>query len=384
MRFPAIVIIILFTVLPFVRGQNSNEPDTLKDRLSLNIESMNFFRNNEYFNPIGSSDFVLASELPWYADKSLWVEGYTLTGFFFRPELVYNLTSNITLRAGGHFLNYWGAGRFTRIRPVFSTSVDLTKNTILTLGSLRGSDKHRFFDPHFDKERLYREYDENGLEIVTNTGNFFNDLWINWENFIFRGDTDREIFTVGESFRHVSPLIANTISIELPLQIQFKHFGGQISNYSEHVTTFFNAATGLRVNFDVSEKRAGQVSAEYTWFYNKVIPGRETYILNEGSASWWRLQYNYKSFSFTGAYWHADDFYAPNGNPLYASVFVFESDYIIQERKLLTAAASINLLPQSNLELFFSLETYYDIPGERLDHAATLHLNFEKLFRLPL
>lgn len=382
MRFPAIAFFSFVILAGNANAQGSSEPDTLKDRLSLNIKSMNFFRNNEYFNPIKSSDFVLASELPWPVDKSLWVEGYTLPGFFFRPELVLNLSSKITLRAGAHFLKYWGTDNFIRIRPVFSTSVNLTKKTLLTLGSLSGSDKHKMFDPLFNKERFYTDYAEDGLEIATNNRNFFNDLWIDWENFIFKGDNEREIFTFGESFRYASPVIAEFIDLEIPVQVQFKHFGGQISNYNEHVTTFFNAAAGLRLNIRPAAESYGNAGLEYTRFYNKVIPGRETYIIKNGYADWWRIHYNYRILGITAGYWHAHDFYAPNGNPLYASVYVFDSDYVIHERKLVTAEARISVLPHSSLELYFGIETFYDVPDKRLDHAAMLHLNFEKMFRI--
>ncbi|HLP71862.1 MAG TPA: hypothetical protein VK155_03100 [Bacteroidales bacterium] len=382
MRFPVIAFLSFFFTVSLASARDSSEPDTLDNRLSLNIKSMNFFRNNEYFNPIKASDFLLGSELPWYVDKSMWIEGYTLTGFFFRPELVYNVSSKITLRAGGHFLKYWGTDRFSQARPVFSTSVRLSKNTELTLGSLSGSDRHKMYDPHFNRERHYTDYAEDGLQIQTTSDHFFNDAWISWENFIFRGDNEREIFNFGESLRYVTQPLAEFLNFEIPVQIQFKHFGGQISDYNEHVTTFFNFAGGLRANFDFAGRRFGSAGLEYTRFYNKVIPGRETYIIKEGHADWWRAFYNYKILNITAGYWHANDFYAPNGNPLYASVYVFDSDYSIHERKLLTGEARISVLPHGSLELYFGIETFYDIPDKRLDHAATLHLNFEKLFRL--
>lgn len=382
MRFPALAFCIFLMTSSMASAQGDSEPDSLTNRLSLNMKSLNFFRNDEYFNPIKASDFMLASELPWNVDKSLWVEGYTLTGFFFRPELVYNLSSKITLRAGGHFLKFWGADRFSQVRPVFAASLNLTGNTVLTIGSLSGSEKHKMFDPHFDKERIYTDYAEDGFQVLTKSKNFFNDAWISWENFIFKGDNERESFTFGESFRYVSPSIAELMDFEFPIQVQFRHFGGQISNYNEHVTTFFNVAGGLRANFKIEEQRFGQAGIEYTRFYNKVIPGRDTYIIKKGHADWWRLHYNYKILSFMAGYWHAHDFYSPNGNPLYASIYVFDSDYVIHDRKLLTADAHINVLPHSSLELYFGIETFYDIPDRRLDHAATIHLNFEKLFRI--
>ena len=173
----------------------------------LSIKSLNFVKNNEYFNPISGSEFILASGLPWSIDKSLWIEGYTLTGFFFQPELVYNPSAKITLRGGAHFLKYSGARKFSEIRPVFSTSLNLSENTVLTIGSLIGSDKHKMFDPHFNNERLYYSYVEDGLQLRTENDHFFNDTWMSWENFIFKGDTTvRYSLSVNHSDIHLPQL----------------------------------------------------------------------------------------------------------------------------------------------------------------------------------
>lgn len=380
MRYLAFALIMLFMPVRAANAQDNPDRDSVGE-LSFSLRSMHFFRNNEYFNQITGSDFNLAGELPTYLEKSLWIEGYSLPGFFFRPELVYNPSEKISLRAGGHFLKYWGDEGFEMIRPVFSTAIDLSSSTTLIIGSLSGSDSHKMFDPHFNSERLYTDYDEQGIQVTTNTKRFFSDAWINWENFIVRGDEEREIFTFGESFRY-DLKVSEFMNIEIPLQLQFKHFGGQVSNYPERVTTFFNLAGGLRLNADISGGRYGRAGIEYTHFVNAVIPPRDTYILNEGNASWWRLHYNFTRIYLGAGFWLAEDFYAPNGNGIYASVFVFDSDYIIHTRKIVNAAASIRLLPEDYFELFFGLETFYDVCGKKMDYALTLHLDFERIFRI--
>ncbi|HEX2969463.1 MAG TPA: hypothetical protein VHO46_10210 [Bacteroidales bacterium] len=380
MKYLYFAFIVFFLASGQLGAQDENR-DQAEKELSLSIKSMNFIRNDEYFNPLGSPGFHLSGEIPLWIDKSLWIEGYTLTGFFFRPEVVYNPTEKLSLRAGAHFLKYWGAGGFTQIKPVLSTSIQIAPGTILTIGSLSGSDKHRMFDPHFNFERLYTDYSENGFQIRTERKHIFNDAWINWENFIFTGDTEREIFTFGESFRYVSHETASPFNIEIPVQIQFKHFGGQVSNYPEHVTTFFNLASGLRVNFNTGDM-TGKIGVEYTGFLNSVIPERETYIISHGHASWWRLHYDIKRFYFGSSYWVANNFYAPNGNGIFASVYRFDSKYVIRKREIITGSAYLKLLPEDYLELFFGIDTYYDMCEKRLDYAATLHLNFEDIFRL--
>jgi hypothetical protein len=362
MRYPVILFFVLLINNWNISGQVSEDTLSKPGTLSLNLKSISFVRNNEYFNPI--------------------IEGYTLVGYFFQPELEYSPSGKVMLHAGGHFLKYSGADKFTQIRPVFSATVNLSEKTSLTIGSLSGSDKHQLFDPHFDAERLYNAYVEDGFQLKTKNDHFFNDTWLSWENFIFKGDSTREIFTFGESFRYTSAPVGEFVSFEIPVQIQFKHFGGQISNYEEHVETYFNMATGLRMNFDLAKKKYGRAGIEYLYFINKEFPGSSESGITSGNAMWLKFHYTYKAFYTGVAYWKSNSFIAPNGNPIYSSLSDYQENVIVPNRRIITNYFYLTLLPESYFELFLGLETYYDIALKRMDSSLTLHLNFEKLIRL--
>ena len=234
------------------------------------------------------------------------------------------LQRKLSLRAGAHILKYYGTEKFSQIRPVFSTTLYFSEKTSLTLGTLSGPDKHHFLDPHFYSERLYNEYVEDGIQLTHVNDHIFTDTWISWENYIFKGDSTREQFTFGESFRYTSSPIADFIRIEVPVQLQLKHRGGQISDYPQQMESFINIAAGLRVNFDLAEKKYGQAGIEYLQFVNQIAVKEIQFPeLSHGNASWIRLHYSYKALSLQTGYWNAHNFYAPNGNPIYGSV----SDY---------------------------------------------------------
>ncbi|MBK7131303.1 MAG: hypothetical protein IPH69_00320 [Bacteroidales bacterium] len=266
-------------------GQTGEENVTSDGELSLRVKSLTFFKDNEYFNNIGASKFRLISSLPAFADKSQWLEGYTLVGFFFQPELVYTPSRAVTLRAGAHLLKYSGLSKFSRVKPVVSATVKLMEHTSLTVGSLSGSDRHRLFDPLHNSERLYSDYSEDGFQVTSSTEHIFSDNWLSWENFVIKGDSTREIFTTGESFKYSSSQLAGFLQFELPVQLQFKHFGGQISNFPEHVETYFNIATGLRVNADLANKRYGKAGLEFIQFFNGEFPSVPVSGITHGSAS---------------------------------------------------------------------------------------------------
>ena len=377
-------ITIFFSIILKLNGQTNEEKNIKPDELALRIKSISFIKNNEYFNPISSSKFVMASSRPLFADKSKWIEGYTLIGFFFQPELIYSPSSRVIIRAGMHLLKYSGEDKFSITRPVFSTTLFFSENTSLTLGTLPGADRHGLFDPHFNSERMYSNYAEDGFQLLSTNDHIFTDTWLSWENYIFKGTSEREIFTFGESFLYKSMPLAGFLSFEVPIQFQFKHYGGQITNYPEHVETFFNLATGIRINFDIGEKRFGQAGIEYSYFRNSVIPDRPYTIISHGNASWFGLNYNFRSITLRSSYWKGHDFYAPNGNPIYASIMDFQSDYAIHSRRVLSNSVFLKILPESFLELLLGVETYYDMCQKRMDHSITLHLNFDKLLRLAV
>lgn len=382
MRCLAITFITFLLTSWSVYGQVNAETRIQTGELSLRIKNINFVKNNEYFNPISASKFILISSIPGFVDKSAWIEGHTLLGYFFQPELVYSPSGKVTLRAGTHLLKYSGTKKFSQVRPVFSTTLNLSEKTSLTIGSLTGSDKHRLFDPHFDRERLYYAYAEDGFQLTSANDHLFSDTWLSWENFIFKADSTREVFTFGESFKYTPSPVADFLRFEIPVQVQFKHFGGQISNYPEHVETCFNLAAGLRINIDLAQKRYGQAGIEYLQFINNVLPGRPSSAISNGNALWLRFHYTYKALYIGAAYWRAHNFYAPNGNAIYASVIDLNSNYVVPERRIITNFVYLTLLPESYLELFLGLETYYDVCLKRMDNAITLHLNFDKLIKL--
>jgi hypothetical protein len=362
MRHLVIIILFLFVFIPVSRSQEKMDTLAEPGKVYLSLKNISFVKNNEYYNPI--------------------IEGYTLIGYFIQPAIVYSPSKNVRLKLGAHLLSYSGAEKISQKKLVFSTTYNFSQNTFLTLGTLNGSDKHRMLDPHFDNERLYNLFAEDGLQFVTKNKNLFSDTWLSWENFIFKGDSAREVFSFGESFRFNSDKISDFFTVEAPLQIQFKHFGGQISNYSQPVETFFNFAAGLRVNFDIAKERIGVAGIEYLQFMNNELTKKGETGVTRGYASWIKFHYNYKAIYFGSNYWISHNFYAPNGNPIYSSVSTRENYSVIPNRKIWTNSLYLTVKPFEYLEIFFGLDAYYDLNIKRMDTALALHLYFDKLIKL--
>jgi hypothetical protein len=358
--------LILFSILiflfPLLKAQQSDKQAPEQGRLSLSIKSISFLKNNEYLNPV--------------------TEGYTIIGFFIQPALVYSPGKKFSLALGAHIEGFAGASGLEIPMPVFTSTWNITPGSRLIIGTLDGSDKHQMEDPVFHSEKLYTAFNENGIRIVNDYDHIFSDVWINWENFIRKGDTTRETFTGGISFRYISPKIREVVSLELPVQGIFKHYGGQISDYNGEAETYFNASAGIRVNLFPGEGKYGKAGVEFTQFLYSELTNWGNAGVNDGRASWIRLNYDFKFLKFCSSYWKSHDFYAPNGNPIYSSVSDYQEGVIVHDREIWGNSIFIKLTPVSYFEFLAGFETWYDTGFKKVDNAITIHLRFDRIIRL--
>lgn len=352
----------LLVTISVIHSQEKEDTSQSHGKVYLSIKNINFVWNDEYFHPI--------------------IEGYTLVGSLVQPSIVYAPTDKLKLKIGTHLLTYAGANKISQAKLIVSTTYNIFEGTSITVGNLNGSDKHRIFDPQYNFERLYTSFSENGFQVITETDHIFSDNWLSWEKFIFPGDTIREEFTTGESFRYTSGKIGNSITVAVPVQVQFKHYGGQISHYHGGVETYFNLATGLRLDYDVAHKRLGTAGLEYVQFINKELSNKGSTGVTKGHASWIRFHYNYKAITFGSYYWDAHNYYAPDGNFIYSSVSSRRANTVIPDRKIWTNCIYFKAYPVDGLEAFFGFEAFYDLNLKHLDTAFGIHLRFEKLIRL--
>ena len=335
-------------------------PDTAL--LGFRFKNINFMRDNEYANPL--------------------TEGYTLLGFLIQPSFVYSPVPVIKMSLGVQLQSYAGAASINSPVLIFSTSFRLTRKTTLVLGTLDGCEKHRLDDPVFYRERMYTAQTESGLRLFSEDEHLFLDIWVNWENFVFKNDTTREKFFIGVSFNYLSPGFLNGFSLEVPLQMVFRHLGGQISNYPEHVETFYDGSVGLKLNYDISGGRGGRLSLEYKQLRFQYISAHGEFSIKYGDASWIRLNYNIGQFRFGTWYWRGHDFYAPEGNPIYSSVSERTPGLIVPDRSVWTTSAGFTIHPVKFFELYAGAESYFDLRSNHLDAALMLHMRFDQTFTL--
>lgn len=349
----------LFTALPFSAGQETPGDTLSQGRLGIGFGSLGFFRNNEFYSPV--------------------TRGYTLTGSHLRPLLLWSPAEGVLVKAGG-FISIWsGYPGSPVVRPVFSSTFTLADGITVTVGSLDGADAHGMFDPHYDSEKLYTGFQEDGFRFQLRRGRISSDTWVDWERFIFAGDRHREELTFGESFRYTAGRDGSRVKVEFPVQLLAKHYGGDISIYNEPVETHINLAGGARVVMSGEGHSNRSTGIEATGFMYGAGRDPSDIDFGKGKALWLRADHTRGDLFMTAGLWFSDNFHSPNGNPVYGSISDYRAGLVIPSRRIFSGSVNYSKQVQSGLVTFLQgLDWYYDIRDGRFDYTMTLHIRISE------
>jgi len=225
------------------------QPSTNLGELRLAIESLSFFKDNEF--------------------TSYTTKGYSLPGFWIRPKVTFQALDNVRLEAGLQALHYWGANKYPSLAysdialwkgdqyqkgfhllPWFRVKIDATNAFKIILGDLYGGVNHQLIEPLYNPELALTADPEIGFQILYDTPRFHVDSWINWQSFIFDQDGHKEAFTVGLSSRLQLRDNTSRCKVYLPLQALIQHRGGELDTiFTNSVQTLMNGSLGIGIDY---------------------------------------------------------------------------------------------------------------------------------------
>lgn len=292
-----------------------------KGKLTLDIDNLNFFHNNEY----------------WGRRTS----GYTLPGFYLKSTIGYQPLKNVKVDAGVYLRHYWGANgypsyhfrdvlrtvrgnreRAIQARPYIRAQVELSKYVNMVFGNIYGGVNHNLPTPIYSYERELTEYPETGLQLLVKSRYFDMDTWINWESFIFRDDNHQEAFTFGVSTKTKVNRPKSKVHVNFPVSVVFQHRGGEIDTIPDHrVQTWMNLSASVAVDFNFRSKVFRKITVEgtasnYMELEDNLMPFEKGWLFYaKASADIWR-------FRAGVSYWVANDFISLLGNPYYGAIHV--------------------------------------------------------------
>ncbi len=329
------IIILLFSLLATVtlRGQappiynNVYAADTVAlpdsaavGNLRLNANALLFIQDNEFSTPM--------------------VKGYTLPGFRLRLSVAYQATRNVSIEGGIYALRYWGTDEYPNLAyrdiaywdgtgkstkgfhllPMLRATVATDFGLTVVLGTLYGGARHRLIEPMYAPELNLTADPEAGLQVMYDNPRVSVDAWVNWESFIYHGDTHQEAFVVGASgvFNYTRP--SAPVRVYTPASLLLQHRGGEIDTiFHNSVQTVMNASIGVGASHDFGRKWLRTVSAEAHFLSYRQLTG-ELWPYDSGTACYLTASAQVGELEAHLGYFHADKFISLMGYPMFGTL----------------------------------------------------------------
>ncbi|MBT3244606.1 MAG: hypothetical protein HN352_15770 [Bacteroidetes bacterium] len=336
--------------------------DTLrKDQIFVHINNLNFLKNNEYKN-----DYII---------------GQTLVGMFLEPSVDYYPDKKTRIRAGVHLLKYHGRNSFDKIAPIISVQHHANEHIDLIVGTIQGAANHGLLEPIMSFEKNLINHNENGLQFLLSYPWIQADVWLNWEQFIKTDDPFQEKFTAGAN-AYIKIHEEDQWHFGLPVQLLFRHSGGQIDASNLPADTQNNSSFGLFLEWIPDLPYLKSVSLEHQLLlFQEVNPGVHKQIIN-GQGMYSLLDADTKYGQFQLGLWQGYNYFSPHGEPLFLSSSLISDDNYSAERSMLTIKYQYQKKLNDFLDIALRIEPYYHFNTRRMDHSWSVYLLLSKDFFL--
>jgi len=286
-----------------------------KGRLSVDVDNLSFFRDNEYVTTVE--------------------RGYTLPGFRLRLNATYFPLANMKIEAGVHSIWFWGANRYpsyayreipkweegndakgVHLLPWFRVQLAVSDNFNIVLGDIYGGAEHRLIEPMYNPELNLSSDPEAGIQLLYNNAWLDFDFWTDWMSFVYKDDDHQEAFTVGISSRFKFNAPDSRFHFYMPVQALALHRGGDINARKETVKTIMNGAIGAGLEWNIDCKILKRIGAEFDFFGYAFPKGREANP-KSGSGLNASVSAQLRNVFVKTSWWQNKDFMPIFGAPFY-------------------------------------------------------------------
>ena len=336
---------------PFFESYQSFKQNA-KGELSFNFDNATFFKNNEYAGKI--------------------VKGYTLPGAWIRPKLKYYPDDKLRVELGGNVLKYNGREEYYNLTPWFSIIYQPIQRLSLIMGNLNNDRNHDLIEPLLEPERFLTAKPEAGFQLKYNAPRFTTDIWIDWQQFIVKGDPFEERFAFG-AVAKLKLIDKNNSELSFPLTFYGLHEGGEINNSEGSAHSFITVTPGLCFKRKISDRTIKEWSLNS--YYSLATYPIDNAFYNQSSG--WGFYANGNIDTrlgvLTAAYWHGYNFYTPQGGNVYQNLSQIGNG-LIGDNELLNLKYHFvkEIFPSTHFG--FMLDLYYDTINKVSMNSEGLYL----------
>lgn len=338
-----------------------------KKEVSIQLEHLNFLRNNEYFLPIA--------------------DGYTLFGYQLMPKAVYNVNGSLFLEGGMFLRKDYGKSGYKEVEPMFTARYKSGRHEVL-LGNLDGGFAHGLIEPLYNFENQLIQRLESGNQWKFHGRRSQLDAWVDWRHMIYDYSPTQE--EVWGGFSGSTVLLGaksdsatgrkEGFELKVPYQFTGYHKGGQIDTANLPLVTYFNAASGLESSLNWKEGffKALTFKGYYLGFVDysqqKKLP------FKSGRGVFLNASVKTRPFEIMVSYWMGNDFTTWAGGKLYRSVSssIHKPGYVERQRELLIFRLLQDIRISKELPIFISarLEPYLDLRAKKWEFSHGLFLSY--------
>ncbi len=330
------------------------------DKFYFRLELNNFVINNEYFGE--------------------YTEGRTMPGYSVQPSLMYYAGKKVRIKIGAHVLKYNGNEDFSEVFPIVSAHVKLSDDWDMILGNIRGNVQHRLIEPLFDPELLFLKPDESGVQFFHTSPKLWLDAWVDWEQFIFKGDSIPEMFTAGVSLDYKLTNPESVIDISIPVQLTTFHVGGQVSDYTTESYSLFNKVVGIKLSRDLGDRFLKKVALQTYFLTFSELTEALGLPFTSGRAIYPIGLLTYKYGEFMLGYWRSENYFAKKGSPLFWSISDHKLGYYNRNRSIVSTKFTFNKKIFKKVKFMAQAATYYDVDAEQMEYSYGISLTFSPNF----
>jgi len=358
--------VILFLYISFISqmsfSQSVNSAFYFSDSIVSNdsnevrftLESDGFFKNNEYFN-----DFV---------------EGYSIPGVATRPTIEWQYGAKTLITAGVLFQKFAGDPSKPIFAPIFRLQQKLSPSIELSIGELGNMLANNLAEPFYSFDDYYYSPVNYGLRFNTHTKIYNSRLWLNWQQFIRKGDAFREYFSVGHTGAFTVYSTEN-ISINIPLQFVFRHKGGQINQTDTSMQTLHNNAAGIEMIYHSNiYNRKAYIGLKYLNVLFIDMSPSKALEYDKGYALYPSLIAGLDNFNLYCEYWDAINFLPTSEYTLYSAQSLIDPLLFGDHRKMLNTKLDFVKNYSQDIRFIARIETFNDISTGSFDYTYGFHL----------
>jgi len=313
------------------------EPDST-GKFYLAVDNVNFFKNNEYKKEIAT--------------------GYTLTGAWLRPKMVYYPDKKLRMEFGAHVLKYNGRNDYYHLSPWFNIHYQPTEKISVILGNLDADENHQLPEPIFEPELFYTAKPEAGLQAKYNSRRFTTDLWIDWQQMIMKGDPYKERFAFGVRTNLVISDKNNAL-LSFPFAFYGMHQGGEIDAAPGLAKSFISITPGLSFKKNISDEMFRYWELNSSFSLSSYPKDDLIFKQSKGWGFYANGTLDTRLGGFTAAYWHGHLFYTPQGGIIFQN-YPGSGTTWITDNKLVNLKYHFEYQIIKNTYFGFVFDYYYD------------------------